>query len=76
MHPIAGRNPAIFDLVNDPIINEPDGAKYLGVSLATIRRLRRAGKIAYVQISDKRLGYRRSTLNRLLDDRTVPPTAA
>jgi predicted site-specific integrase-resolvase len=56
---------------DNPILSELECAKYLGISVATMRRLRNAGKIAYVQISDHRIGYRRSTLNKLLDERTV-----
>jgi predicted site-specific integrase-resolvase len=74
---ITGRKPgqAEANFIDDPIISEPECAKYIGVSIVTLRRMRWAGKIAYVQITDKRLGYRRSTANKLLADRTVQPTA-
>jgi predicted site-specific integrase-resolvase len=62
--------------IDDPIISEPEAAKYIGVSVVTMRRMRKAGRIAYVQLSENRIGYRRSAINRLLDANTIPATAA
>jgi hypothetical protein len=61
------------NLADDPVWSEPETAKYLGVSLITLRRLRWARKVPYVQISDNRVGYRRSQANEILDSRTVRP---
>jgi hypothetical protein len=47
---INGRNGQV-DPNDDPIISEPECAKYIGVSIVTLRRMRWAGKIAYVRIS-------------------------
>jgi hypothetical protein len=77
---ITGRKPGqseiSFHLVDDPIISEPECAKYIGVSVITLRRMRKRGEIAFVQVSENRIGYRRSYANRLLDQRTVNATAA
>jgi predicted site-specific integrase-resolvase len=71
-----GRNGQVdSNLADDPIISELECARYIGVSPITLARMRKAGKIAYVRISDKRLGYRRSTANKLLDARTIHATA-
>jgi hypothetical protein len=35
-------------IVDDPIISEPEAAKYIGVSVVTMRRMRKAGRVAYV----------------------------
>jgi hypothetical protein len=73
-HPgVTGRKS--YNLADDPVLSEPETAKYIGVSLITLRRLRWAGKVSYVQISDNRIGYRRSQANEILDSRTVHPEA-
>jgi predicted site-specific integrase-resolvase len=73
-HPgVTGRKPNIVD---DPVLTEPETAKYIGVSLITLMRMRRAGKVPYIQISENRIGYRRSMANEILDARTVQPTTA
>jgi predicted site-specific integrase-resolvase len=73
-HPgVTGRKPNIVD---DPVLSEPETAKYIGISLITLMRMRRAGKIPYIQISENRVGYRRSMANEILDARTVQPTTA
>ena len=70
-HPgVTGRKPNIVD---DPVLSEPETAKYIGISLITLMRMRRAGKVPYVQISENRIGYRRSMANQILDARTVRP---
>jgi hypothetical protein len=35
--------------------------------------MRRARKVPYIQISENRIGYRRSMANQILDQRTVQP---
>jgi hypothetical protein len=62
--------------IDDPILSEPETAKYLGVSIITLRRLRWAGRVPYIQISENRIGYRRSMANQIIDARTVNPTTA
>jgi hypothetical protein len=64
------------NLADDPVLSEPETAAYIGVSLITLRRLRWARKVPYVQLSENRIGYRRSMANEILDSRTVHPTAA
>ena len=69
-HPgITGRK----SFVDDPVLSERETAKYIGVSLITRMRMRRAGKVPYIQISEHRIGYRRSMANQILDARTVQP---
>jgi predicted DNA-binding transcriptional regulator AlpA len=54
------------------VVSEPEAASIIGVSLPQLRRMRRqrAGP-DYVQLSERRLGYRISALIKFLDDRTV-----
>jgi predicted site-specific integrase-resolvase len=63
--------PNDLNTVDDPVIGEQDSAQYIGTSVDTLRRLRRRGEIAYVKVNSRRIGYRRSVLNQLLDARTV-----
>jgi predicted site-specific integrase-resolvase len=60
----------------DRILTEPEFAKSLGLSVVTVRRQRKAGKLSYVQLSEHRIGYRSSYRDKLLDARTVKSTAA
>ena len=62
--------------VDDPVLSEPETAKYIGVSLITLTRMRRAGRVPYIQLSENRIGYRRSMANEILDARTVRPLEA
>jgi hypothetical protein len=62
--------------IDDPVLSEPETARYIGVSLITLRRLRWAGRVPYIQISENRIGYRRSMANEILDSRTVRPLEA
>jgi predicted site-specific integrase-resolvase len=76
-HPgVTGRKSGELDLVDDPILSEPECAKYLGVAAVTLRRMRKRGKIAFVQLSANRLGYRRSQANALLTARTHEAVAS
>jgi predicted site-specific integrase-resolvase len=61
--------------VDDPVLSERETADYCGIAEVSLRRMRKAGKIPYIQISENRIGYRRSMANRILDSRTVQPTA-
>ena len=73
-HPgVTGRKP---NFVDDPVLSEPETARYIGVSLITLRRLRWAGKVPFIQLSENRIGYRRSMANEILDSRTVRPLEA
>jgi predicted site-specific integrase-resolvase len=73
-HPgVTGRKSGQAEVVYDPILSEPETAKYIGVSAVTLRRMRKAGKVAYIQLSENRIGYRQSQANALLDERTVQP---
>jgi hypothetical protein len=62
--------------IDDPVLSEPETARYIGVSLITLRRLRWAGRVPYIQLSQNRIGYRRSMANAILDERTVRPLEA
>jgi hypothetical protein len=78
-HPgVTGRKSGQDDplLVDDPVRSEPETAKYLGVSVVTLRRWRKAGKIGYIQLSDNRVGYRQHAhADKYLDEHSVEPTA-
>jgi hypothetical protein len=65
-------NPAI----DDPILTEAEMAERLRVSVFTLRRWREQGKIAFIQLTQRTIGYRRSFGDRLISDHTVQPTAA
>jgi predicted DNA-binding transcriptional regulator AlpA len=60
-------NPAI----DDPIFTEPEMAKRLRISAVTLRRMRKRGEIAFVQLTSNRVGYRQSHGDALLASRTV-----
>jgi len=55
-------------------MTEPECAKYCGISDITLKRMRRAGKVEYVQLTDRRIGYRLSQADKIIADRTVPAT--
>jgi predicted DNA-binding transcriptional regulator AlpA len=61
----------IMQSEDDPVFTEPEMAKRLGFSLSTLQRKRRRGEISYIQLSDNRVGYRKSHGDALLDARTV-----
>jgi hypothetical protein len=63
-------NPAI---INDPIYTEREMAARLRVSIFTLRRWRKVGKIAYIQLTERTFGYRQSFGDRLLEGCTVHP---
>jgi predicted DNA-binding transcriptional regulator AlpA len=74
-HPgVTGRKAVSANLADDPVLSEPETAKYIGISLWTLMRMRKRGEIPYIQISDNRVGYRRSMANEIIDARTVRPT--
>jgi predicted site-specific integrase-resolvase len=56
---------------NDWVLSETAFAKKIGLSLVTVRRMRRRGEIEYIQLSEHRIGYRDSYAEKLLDARTV-----
>ncbi len=59
----------IFDDPNT--FNEKQAARYMGVSLSTLRRRRAARRDpAFIQF-DRRILYRKSALDKTLDDHTV-----
>ena len=54
------------------VIGELEAARIIGVSPAQLRRMRRQGVgLSYVQLSERRLGYRIAALIAFLDARTV-----
>jgi hypothetical protein len=56
-----------LSLSADPILNDPETAKAMHISVATLRRLRKAGKgPPRTQLSDHRFGYLRSNIRRHL----------
>jgi hypothetical protein len=61
------------NLADDPLFSESETAKYLGISVFTLRRLRKRREIPFIQISEGRFAYRRSMANQIADARTVHP---
>jgi hypothetical protein len=43
---------------DDQILTEEEAARYRRVHVATIRRQRRKGKLRFIQLSQRRFGYR------------------
>jgi excisionase family DNA binding protein len=48
-------------------------AAHLGVSISTLGRLRRAGRIPYLKLSDGKAVYERDELDRWLESRRHRP---
>jgi predicted DNA-binding transcriptional regulator AlpA len=59
------------DLV-DQLLNEKQVAIWLGISLPSLQRHRSHGSgPQYVQLSERRIGYRKSAVERWLEARTI-----
>lgn len=50
----------------DPIASQIEAARVLGISVDTLRNLRKTGKLKAVQVSARRVGVRHSELNRYI----------
>lgn len=56
----------------DPILSEEELAKWLDTSRPTLQRQRSEGSgPPFVQLSERRIGYRKSTVERWLEARTI-----
>ena len=56
----------------DPLLNEKELAAWLGVSLPNLQRHRAGGSgPPFVQLSQRRIGYRKSAVERWLEARTI-----
>lgn len=56
----------------DRLLNEKQVAAWLGISLPNLQRRRSDGSgPAFVQLSERRIGYRKSAVERWLDARTI-----
>ena len=61
----------VHDLV-DPLLNEKQLAAWLGISLPNLQRRRSDGNgPPFVQLSERRIGYRKSAVERWLESRTI-----
>jgi predicted DNA-binding transcriptional regulator AlpA len=61
----------------DPILTEKELASWLATSCPTLQRLRSNGDgPPFIQLSTRRIGYRRSAVDRWLADRTITRTGA
>jgi len=59
------------DLV-DQLLNEKQVATWLGISLPSLQRQRSNGSgPQFVQLSERRIGYRKSAVERWLEARTI-----
>ena len=73
--PLSGSSTLSFPHDGKTIFTEPEAARYIGVSLSKIRRLRRSGHgTSYVRIG-RAIQYRKPALDRYLDDHTVQQIA-
>ncbi len=56
----------------DPLLNEKQLAAWLGISLPNLQRRRSDGSgPPFVQLSERRIGYRKSAVERWLEARTI-----
>jgi predicted DNA-binding transcriptional regulator AlpA len=56
----------------DPILSEEDLSKWIDTSRPTLQRQRSDGSgPPFVQLSERRIGYRRSAVERWLETRTI-----
>lgn len=71
----AASGPVASSQVSDSIIPESEGAEHTGLSERTLQRLRLTGRgPPYYQLSDRRIGYRRSDIDAWLAKRRVGST--
>lgn len=62
----------VIDHNLDPILSERELAAWLGISLPSLQRMRSNGcGPRFVQLSQRRIGYRKSVVERWLDARSV-----
>ena len=67
----------MIDLKLDPLLTEKQLSAWLGVSLPSLQRMRSNGSGPhYVQLSSRRLGYRRSDVEAWLAARTIDRVGA
>jgi predicted DNA-binding transcriptional regulator AlpA len=60
------------DKTFDPILSEREYREWVGVSAPTAQRQRSDGSgPPFVQLSERRIGYRKSAVERWLDARTI-----
>ena len=58
--------------ISDPILSEEELAKWLETSRPTLQRQRSNGSgPPFVQLSERRIGYRKSAVERWLEARTI-----
>lgn len=56
----------------DPLLNEKQLAAWLGISLPSLQRMRSSGcGPRFIQLSQRRIGYRKSAVERWLEARTI-----
>lgn len=58
---------------HDPLLTAEEAWAYLTCSESTLKRLRRAGDIQPIRISQRIVRYRQSELDGYLDRRSRPP---
>jgi predicted DNA-binding transcriptional regulator AlpA len=63
--------------ITDPILSEEELAKWLDTSRPTLQRQRSVGSgPPFVQLSERRIGYRKSAVERWLEARTISQVGA
>ncbi len=67
----------VHETAFDPLLSETEVSDWLHASRATLQRLRADGSgPPFVQLSERRIGYRKSAVERWLDARTVSRAGA
>jgi predicted DNA-binding transcriptional regulator AlpA len=61
----------------DPLLNERQLAAWLGISLPNLQRMRSKGcGPKFIQLSQRRIGYRTSAVEQWLETRTIDRVGA
>ncbi len=61
----------------EPLLNEKELAAWLGVSLPSLQRMRSSGSgPRFIQLSQRRIGYRKSAVERWLEARSIDRVGA
>jgi predicted DNA-binding transcriptional regulator AlpA len=63
--------------VSNRVLSEKDAARKTGLSPSFLRKLRyTGGGPAYIQLAERRIGYRENDLDRWIEERRVPAVDA
>lgn len=57
--------------IPSPLLKEHEAAAYLTISVATLQRLRKAGRIAHINLSERQIRYRKDQLDEYIAQNEV-----